>query len=111
MLALKTFRFVNHLSQQQVAEFLGVSKSYVSKAEAGKLGFHEEHLSKLILNDQGWNTEMLQELSPMFTELETRTQSRSESEDELIRLRAENSLLREQLERALNIIEKFAGQK
>jgi len=111
MVALQTFRFLNHLSQQDLADYLGISKGQISRIEAGKSNLKDEYLSKIIANDKGWNVEMLSELSPLFELLEKNGVNKVAEDPELIRLKTENQLLREQLNRALAIIETFAGQK
>ena len=59
MAGLKSFLFFNNLSQQEVADYLGISKSYMSKLVSGVMKLRPEHLYQLISNDKGWNTEFL----------------------------------------------------
>lgn len=59
MAGLKSFLFFNNLSQQEVADYLGISKSYMSKLVSGVMKLRPEHLSQLVSNDKGWNTEFL----------------------------------------------------
>lgn len=61
MADLKEFRRINFLTQTDVAEFLGIAKVTVSQIENGRHDLKFQHLSKLLKNNKGWNTEPLQE--------------------------------------------------
>ena len=56
---LKSFLFFNELSQQEVADYLGVSKGQMSKLVSGNARLQPEQLMKLLSNPNGWNTEFL----------------------------------------------------
>ena len=60
MVRLKEFRKANALTQADVAEYLGVGKSFISRIESGAVGLPAEKLSKLISNPNGWNVSMLE---------------------------------------------------
>lgn len=59
MVDLKEFRKVNGLKQDDLVEFFGVAKSFISQVENGKSRLPESKLSKLINNDRGWDTSAL----------------------------------------------------
>ena len=59
MIDLKGFRKSNKLSQLQVAEFLGVSRSFVGQVEAGFSKLPSDKVSKLLANEQGWDVTYL----------------------------------------------------
>lgn len=59
MVNLKSFRKANKLTQLQVAEYLGIGKSFISRIESGNVGMPEEKLIKLRENDRGWDVSML----------------------------------------------------
>lgn len=52
---LKKFRRDNNLSQEDLANYLGVSIPFVSQIETGKRDIPEHQLSKLLLNGMGWD--------------------------------------------------------
>ena len=58
---LKAFRTANHLTQQQVADYLGggVQKSFLSQIEHGDRKLPHMHLARLISNPYGWDASML----------------------------------------------------
>lgn len=57
---LRGFRKINHLTQTQLGEFLGIKKSFVSLVENEKAKLPEEKFNKLLSNTMGWDTSMLQ---------------------------------------------------
>lgn len=56
---LRGFRKINHLTQTQLGEFLGIKKSFVSLVENEKAKLPEEKFNKLLSNTMGWDTSML----------------------------------------------------
>ncbi|MCQ2166419.1 MAG: helix-turn-helix domain-containing protein [Bacteroidales bacterium] len=58
MTVIKEFRKVNHLLQKDLADFLGVSREFISMAESGKAPLPYNHLCKLRDNDKGWDVSM-----------------------------------------------------
>ena len=56
-LNLRLFRKANGLTQDAVAEYLGVSKPFISQVENGKASLPEDKMAKLIGNDIGWTVE------------------------------------------------------
>lgn len=59
MADLKLFRKQNNLTQDELGEYLGIKKSFISRIENG---FHKlplEKLSKLLDNNLGWNVSAL----------------------------------------------------
>ena len=59
MFDLKAFRKINNLLQKDLADYLGVSREFISMAESGKAQLPYQHLRKLLENDRGWDVSML----------------------------------------------------
>lgn len=68
MNGLKSFLFFNDLGQQEVANYLGISRSYMSRIVSGDSPLQPDHLAKLVSNDKGWNTEFITD--PLWADLE-----------------------------------------
>lgn len=56
MSELKEFRELNELTQLDIAKYLGISKSFVSQVEKGKVKLPKEKFNLLLENPMGWNT-------------------------------------------------------
>jgi transcriptional regulator with XRE-family HTH domain len=66
---LKAFRKVNNLTQEQLGDYLGIKKSFISTIESGKDPMPKAKLSKLLNNPYNWDTSMLtQPENPMADE-------------------------------------------
>lgn len=66
---LKAFRKANNLTQEQLGDYLGIKKSFVSTIESGKDPMPKAKLSKLLSNPYNWDTSMLtQPENPMTDE-------------------------------------------
>lgn len=63
MADLKGFRKANKLTQEQVADYLGIKKPFICKIETGREAFPEKHLQKLLGNPHGWDTSLLLNVS------------------------------------------------
>ena len=61
MEALKDFRKANNLTQDELGAFLGVQKSFISKIENGREHLPADKLRKLMANENGWDTTVLQD--------------------------------------------------
>ena len=59
MVELKAFRKANGLTQTDVAEYLGIGKSFISRIESGSVALPRQKLIKLIENSNGWDTSAL----------------------------------------------------
>lgn len=59
MIDIKGFRKKNELTQDQLGEYLGIKKSFISMMESGKSNVPKEKLTKLMDNPYGWDTSML----------------------------------------------------
>ena len=59
MADLKLFRRQNNLTQDELGEYLGIKKSFISRIENGFHKLPQEKLSKLLENDLGWNVSAL----------------------------------------------------
>lgn len=60
MTPLNEFLQVNNLKQIELAEYLGVNKGTVSNAVSGKSKLARTTLGKILANDRGWDTSMLE---------------------------------------------------
>ena len=89
MIDLKTFRKFNRITQQQLADFLGVQQSFICNIEAGKASLPDDKLQNIISNDCGWDTSTLTGDAAEFDEPTTSADIKA--------LQRENALLREQL--------------
>lgn len=56
---LKAFRKANNLTQEQLGDYLGIKKSFVSTIESGKDPMPKAKLSKLLNNPYNWDVSML----------------------------------------------------
>lgn len=66
---LKAFRKANNLTQEQLGDYLGIKKSFISTIESGKDPMPKAKLSKLLSNPYNWDTSMLtQSENPMTDE-------------------------------------------
>lgn len=68
MADLKAFRKANKLTQEQVADYLGIKKPFICKIETGREGFPDKHLRKLLDNPHGWDVTHLVGVSETITE-------------------------------------------
>ena len=59
MANLKLFRKQNNLTQDELGEYLGIKKSFISRIENGFHKLPHEKLSKLLENNLGWNVSAL----------------------------------------------------
>ena len=59
---LKKFREVNHLTQDQLGEYLGIKKSFISRVENGQVGLPADKFFKLVKNDRGWDASALKNI-------------------------------------------------
>ena len=59
MADLKLFRRQNNLTQDELGEYLGIKKSFISRIENGFHKLPQEKLYKLLENDLGWNVSAL----------------------------------------------------
>lgn len=58
---LKAFRKTNNLTQEQVGDYLGIKKSFISQIESGKCSMPPEKFNKLLENPYGWDVSALKE--------------------------------------------------
>lgn len=56
---LRAFRKFNGLTQEEVADFLGTKKAFISQIETGRVPFPEDKLYRLLHNDLGWDVSLL----------------------------------------------------
>ncbi len=110
---LKHFRKDNDLTQTVVGEYLGIGKSFISRIESGEVGLPEEKLIKLFNNDKGWDVTSLLANSTITQKGVNNVVGSgnkidyTSEHDELIMLRVENEMLKQQLnekERTIQIL-------
>ena len=53
-LNLRLFRKVNSLTQDDIAEYLGVTKAFISQIENGRVDLPEDKLYRILKNANGW---------------------------------------------------------
>lgn len=56
---LRNFRKANNLTQEQLGEYLGIKKSFISRVENGQVALPADKFTKLLENDRGWDTSAL----------------------------------------------------
>lgn len=56
---IRAFRRANGLTQDELGEYLGMKKSFISKIENGKEKLPSQKFQKLMKNDRGWDVSML----------------------------------------------------
>jgi len=103
MEALKSFLFFNQLSQIEVAQYLGISKGYMSTLVAGRQSLPLALKIKLIENDKGWNVEYLKD--EIWSKLESTKVETNVSE--VTKLKTENEQLRQQVKWLQSIVENY----
>lgn len=59
MVDLKAFRKANHLTQMDLADYLGVGQGFISQIEKGDRPIPKESISRLLANPHGWDVSML----------------------------------------------------
>lgn len=55
----KRFRKLNNLKQKDIADYLGVTRSFVSQVESGSSPLPDDKLEKILTNEKGWDISML----------------------------------------------------
>ena len=58
---MANFLKANNLTQIEVANYLGISKPFMSQLTSGRSKLPAAHVEKLKANEHGWKTEMLDE--------------------------------------------------
>lgn len=61
MADIRKFRQVNGIRQEELANYLGISRSFISLVETARSKMPSEYIAKLINNDMGWDTSCLHE--------------------------------------------------
>lgn len=56
---ISRFRRLNNLLQQTVADYIGVTRSYLSQVENGRAELAPSKIQRLINNDKGWDVSTL----------------------------------------------------
>lgn len=60
MVDIRAFRKANGLTQEDLANYLGVGKAFISQVETGRSSLSEVKYSMILNNPRGWDTSMLQ---------------------------------------------------
>lgn len=106
MANLKGFRALNNLRQKDVADYLGVTTSFITYVERGRNMMPEGRLYDLIHNDRGWDPSPLLEEAPVPAEqtapaLDTHDEAADDLESMYRDVCHENADLKIRLARAL----------
>lgn len=109
MTDLKAFRVANNLTQDGLGDYLGIKKSFISKIEHGGAKLPEDKFAKLVNNEHGWDTSMLVGGDHIQQNGGTNNIGKiaGDCSSELLALKKENEMLRQQLEEAKAQCEKF----
>lgn len=59
---LTAFRKINGLTQDEIADYLGIKRPYVSLLETGRAALNQDKVQRLIDNDRGWNADNLKNM-------------------------------------------------
>lgn len=59
MIDIRAFRRANRLKQEELAEFLGVTRAFISMVENGTSKLPQDKLNLLLSNQKGWETSAL----------------------------------------------------
>ncbi len=65
---LHSFRRINKIKQSELAEYLGVSRGFISLVETGSSKLPERLVDKLLKNRNGWIVEAIETSSPVTIE-------------------------------------------
>lgn len=63
MIELKEFRKANNLTQDELGDYLGIKKSFISRIEHGMALLPEDKFKKLLDNTKGWDVTVLKNAS------------------------------------------------
>ena len=113
MIDLKAFRIANNLTQGGLGEYLGIQKSFVSQIEHGNSRLPKDKLTKLLSNDEGWDTSMLLPEETIGDNIHQNGGTNNIGKidgncaGELLALQKENEMLRQQLEEAKAQCERY----
>lgn len=116
MIDVKGFRKKNELTQDQLGEYLGIKKSFISMMESGKANVPKDKLTKLMSNPYGWDTSMLVESSVPIINGDHIEQNggrgnigkiAGDSSAEIAALRRELEIIRQQLQETKEQNEKY----
>ena len=108
-MGLKKFRKANNLKQEELAQKIGVSRSFISQVESGHSKLPTNILQTILNNSYGWDVSMLIEEGSIINNQSgthiggnntvTMSTGNCVLEKENASLRKENELLRSQLEK------------
>lgn len=108
-MGLKEFRKANNLKQDELAQKIGVSRSFISQVESGHSKLPTNVLQTILNNPYGWDVSMLIEEGSIINNQNgthiggnntvTMSGANCALEKENASLRKENELLRTQLEK------------
>lgn len=118
MINLKAFRKANRIKQEDLANYLKVSRGFISLVEIGSSKLPEDKLEKILANEFGWDTTMLVVDTPSATSVSAKATGNStasvnigsnngNNSTELALLRAEVESLKTQLAKAEAEKEKY----
>ena len=112
-----SFRRLNNLTQTELGEYLGVSKSFVSQIENGRVDLPFSLRQRLLQNDRGWD------VTPLVGDVIVGDGSTvNNGHDQMVsadaglvaalrEAQAQNAKSQEQIDRLLGIIEGFQSSR
>lgn len=60
MADIRKFRQINGIKQEDLAKYLGISRSFISLVETDRSKLPAEYLERLLNNEMGWDTSSLE---------------------------------------------------
>lgn len=116
--SFRAFRKSNFLTQEEVADFLGVKKAFISQIETGRVALPDDKLFRLLHNDRGWDTTFLVSGGSVVGDGNTVNNGRDQTVSTDLGLvaalrdaQAQNAKSQEHIDRLLAIIEGFQNSQ
>ena len=115
---LRAFRKFNGLTQEEVADFLGTKKAFISQIENGRVSLPEDKLYRLLQNDRGWDVALLIGDAAVIGDGNTVNNGHDQTVSAdaglvaaLREAQTQNAKSQEQIDRLLGIIEGFQNSQ
>lgn len=114
----RAFRKFNKLTQEEVADYLGVKKSFISQIETGRVDLPDDKFYRLLQNDQGWDVALLSGGTSVVGDGNAVNNGHDQTVSTdaglvaaLREAQAQNAKSQEQIDRLLGIIEGFQSSR
>jgi len=115
---VRAFRKYNGITQEEVADFLGTKKAFISQIETGRVPLPEDKLYRLLHNDRGWDVSLLAGESAVVGDNNTVNNGHDQTVSAdaglvaaLREAQAQNTKSQEHIDRLLAIIEGYQKGK